>query len=53
MVRVSVKKTKAEAKKIVSQKNRMISKSPFPSDKKFSFSYQKIKKGYGIYKNKK
>lgn len=53
MVRVSIKKTKTEAKKIVKQKNNLIKKSPYPSDKKYSYSYQKLKKGYGIYKNKK
>lgn len=51
-MRIGTRKTKAEAKKIVESKNRVIRKSSFSKDKKFSYRYRKLKKGYGIYKVK-
>ena len=51
MPRVATRKTKAEAMKIVRQKNRMTSKSPFDRGK-ISYTTQKTKTGWAIYKNK-
>ena len=52
MVRIAVRKTKKEAKKVADSKNRIRKSSSFASDKKYRYSIQKLKKGYGVYKNK-
>jgi len=52
MPRVATRKTKSEAMKVVKQKNRMVSKSPFDRGK-ISYSTQKTKTGWAIYKNQK
>lgn len=52
MPRIGTRKTKKEAMKVVKQKNKMTSKSPFDRGK-ISYSTQKTKTGWAIYKNNK